>query len=1453
MSTLILDKVLSGYNLAKVNDNFERIEKAFNEALLHRDGSKSLTSDLDVNSQKLLNVAGIEIGGVDITQAVSQLRTEYESIISGISEYQSAVAEILEEAISYGAVDQKNIGNAQKVFTTDATYAVDSVLTLPLPYIVGKNTLHLNMNHYYDMFKGVDYEEVGVIGSQSTTIKLLRVISSGVEIEEWVDGDNDLYSIYSTAEALQTLLTTSYSPESIEEFVNSVSDINELGLTDKIAELWSIYNNLTQLQVSFATTVADINTKYSTITDMYEDIGTKYSLFEALYPQLLALLSDTDFDLDELNDVVGELNDAVSDLNDLAPTIEGYKDDAETAATSAESSASSASTSATAAANSASSAASANANAQIWAEGTDTQVEYIGGEHSAKGWAEIARDFTFGNLEEALGYTVASDSVVVKHTTQTLTPVQQSQARSNIGAVAKTGDTMTGELTVVANYDVNDANASHIATTDFTMKRRSCYVGQSGNGVASPWYKVGTYTTTTSSSTSAVCLFDVASTLVTKQVGGQLRVFFRLNANRVLDATNTKLEWVTTYGNLNPDDFVLLFNSDSSSITLDLYVKCATSDLKYAFKVISEKPLLIGNSNAQGVIFNLTNNVSTGSLASLPAGTQIVSKVKQPDYAYKNNTAIVLVVAGQSNAVGSTGGTGSAYRSSITVSTGGYWNNDTGAWVSGITDPVYPTNSGSFVPSLCQALTEKTGRPVYIINTAVSNTVVASQNDEHTADQKWSSNGTLRARALQIVNAALATIGVPYELLGTVWVQGESDAAGIYNSHETLADYTTCINDTVAWFQSNIGGRFFCVPIAYNSYTSIDANVDSVNVALLEAVRKVDALVVGSDFTKYARQDGYLRDTYHFTVAGYDILGRQIGIGIAGSLNGVKTGKRITFCQPFKFPQHDAALAAAQALESDYSDAVNVWPQGVTAFRKDNVNYLIVLSYLQGGTGSNNVGIVTVYNRDSQEYIGYYLIPNMRICESIVVKTESGQDYIYVAMQGNVLGKAPVTIGSSYGSTLTATAITVGSGSSAHNIPANWFFAYTNGVWLVETVSNRVSGFGQRTLIFYDDSFNIKGQFDIQSYENDVWKSYEGLTATEQKQQWSLPRTQGIALGADGVYFMKGGGTNAADTTYRLTDIGVAHYNFQGDLVRSSVCNHTKFVNRMNGLVGVRYANTHSECEGGWIDDDGTVNHFSIINSTTGRLVVTEEFSTAPDAVDFTDCLANYYSNIPFQTNTPQFPRGNDAQFYNPFTGDKLTSIDDVIFMCAFWGLDDITIQTYGTDWDMTIGSTDISINGSYPKNGSIHIKRFTNDRFWVTVYDGVGVELPQTWLVVTDASTYAVTSCTKQTKIEGGSIVTVVESGTGYKRYSDGTQECWGGGNTSSPPAAITFPKAFSAEPDVVISGKTGDTIDMQMRLFKASAISASGFTPVATNITATSYSATTYRYYARGTWSAT
>ena len=793
---------------------------------------------------------------------------------------------------------------------------------------------------------------------------------------------------------------------------------------------------------------------------------------------------------------------------------------------------------------------------------------------------------TSDGLYTALGTkqdTITVDSVPTSGSTN---PVQSGGVYDAVdGKVSKSGDTMTGALSVVANYGVNDANTSHIATTDFTMKRRSCYVGQNGNGVASPWFKVCTYTTTSATSTTAVCLFDVASTNYLYQRGGQLRVAFRLNANRVLNEDYTKLEWVTTYGDLNPDDFALVFNSDSSSITLDLYVRCNKADLRYAFKVLSEKTLLSGNSNAQAVFFNLANNVSNGSLASLPAGTQIKSQ-------FKSKT---------------------------------------------------------------------------------------------------------------------------------------------------------------------------------------------------------------------------------------------------------KCAKRIVFTADKKFPDYDVLLTR---MVQGGGVPAYIYPQAPAIFSKDGKDYLFVLQTPGGVTGTitSVTYAVTVYDLDTYEYLGCFLLPNSSLGQGIVVMTESGGDFIYTKNSSNELVKSQFSVSNLTGAldtsnidseiarvTLTPQVV---KNSNNESIKYTSFLSRLNGKWLIDNTSARVSGDSQNAMLFLDDSFDVVGVFDIQKFEKDIFTGYENSDSSS----WTIPKTQGISIGVDGVYMFKGSGTNAADTATALTDCGVDHYGFNGDLVRTSVCDHTLFAGRMLSLLGLTSSINHSESEGGFCTEDGRCFWFGVFAGHTGKIALLEEFSDAPDAVDFSDCMAVRRTNIPCRSNVPIFPKANGVR--NPWTGDELTSLTEFVEMCAKYGIDDISLSCFGMTWQPKILNTTVWGSTSFV----INLLRMHSGRYFAEI-KGYS-SYPKIFSIgLTDG---AVSECVEVTQPSF-----VVESGTGYKRYSDGTQECWGSGNTSNPPASVNFPKAFSDVPIVTISGKTG-SVDMQMRLYKVSDVSASSFTPVATNIGATAYSAVTYQYYARGTWSA-
>lgn len=57
MTDIILTPITSGYNLSKINANFDKIEDAINSDVLHvRGGNNTMYQDLDMNSFALLNV-----------------------------------------------------------------------------------------------------------------------------------------------------------------------------------------------------------------------------------------------------------------------------------------------------------------------------------------------------------------------------------------------------------------------------------------------------------------------------------------------------------------------------------------------------------------------------------------------------------------------------------------------------------------------------------------------------------------------------------------------------------------------------------------------------------------------------------------------------------------------------------------------------------------------------------------------------------------------------------------------------------------------------------------------------------------------------------------------------------------------------------------------------------------------------------------------------------------------------------------------------------------------------------------------------------------------------------------------------------------------------------------------------------------------------------------------------
>lgn len=68
MDKIVLDDIASGYNLNKINVNFDRLEQALNNNVLYRDNPEGTTNtiknDLDLDGNDLLNVGDLRVLGV---------------------------------------------------------------------------------------------------------------------------------------------------------------------------------------------------------------------------------------------------------------------------------------------------------------------------------------------------------------------------------------------------------------------------------------------------------------------------------------------------------------------------------------------------------------------------------------------------------------------------------------------------------------------------------------------------------------------------------------------------------------------------------------------------------------------------------------------------------------------------------------------------------------------------------------------------------------------------------------------------------------------------------------------------------------------------------------------------------------------------------------------------------------------------------------------------------------------------------------------------------------------------------------------------------------------------------------------------------------------------------------------------------------------------------------------
>ena len=160
------------------------------------------------------------------------------------------------------------------------------------------------------------------------------------------------------------------------------------------SDIATVANNVTNINV-VGNNIENVNTA---VDNMSAIISAPTAATQAAASASQAATSASNAQTSETNAATSASNAATSATNASASATT-----ATTKASEATSSATSASASATSANEASTNASTSATNAQIWAEGADSAVTPLGGEHSSKGWASIAKQYA-ESIGSALKY-----------------------------------------------------------------------------------------------------------------------------------------------------------------------------------------------------------------------------------------------------------------------------------------------------------------------------------------------------------------------------------------------------------------------------------------------------------------------------------------------------------------------------------------------------------------------------------------------------------------------------------------------------------------------------------------------------------------------------------------------------------------------------------------------------------------------------------------------------------------------------------------------------------------------------------------------------------------------------------------------------------------------------------------------------------------------------------------
>lgn len=337
-------------------------------------------SDIQEVNTNLSDVQTVADNISDITNASDNM-TAINTVNSNIDDIQTANANIT--AISNVGSNINNV-NAVANNLSGANTIGTVAANLSSIEAVGENIEGINfINNYTDELEaiGTDLAGANTIGTVAANITAIEEIGSNMTAINSVNaGINDI----------ETVATDLGGTDTIGTVANNISAIQAIG--PNVPAISTVNANITDVQ-----DVADGITNIATVADSLTDINNVSANLAAITTvnnnatninNVVSHMSDITDVVDNMTDItsVADSLSAISTVNNNATNINNVASnmaDIDYVASNM--------TTIQGAVTAAENAEDAADEAKIWAEGTDSQVQALGGQHSSKGWADVSK------------------------------------------------------------------------------------------------------------------------------------------------------------------------------------------------------------------------------------------------------------------------------------------------------------------------------------------------------------------------------------------------------------------------------------------------------------------------------------------------------------------------------------------------------------------------------------------------------------------------------------------------------------------------------------------------------------------------------------------------------------------------------------------------------------------------------------------------------------------------------------------------------------------------------------------------------------------------------------------------------------------------------------------------------------------------------------------------------